>query len=325
MPNDTNANGDSRPEGRFRGVFAIPPTPFDDAGNIDESSLRRCVDFCVSAGAHGVVAPVNASESIALTDAERLRVAEVIVEQANGRIPTVIGASGVSTAASVLYTGHGARIGAAAVIAMPPYVKHAPASEIFDFYTAVARAADGIPVWIQDYVAPIGTPMAPTLLAQMLAEIPGVSFLKEETALAPQIMTRVRALAGEHLRGMMGGMAGRYLLEEYRRGACGTMPACEVADAHVHIWNALECGDAAAARRLHTQLLPLLNYEAMYSFTIYKEVLLRRGVIASARTRVPGAGALDTENHRELDLLLRDLEPLLTADTERAAGVASHD
>jgi hypothetical protein len=49
----------------------------------------------------------------------------------------------------------------------------------------------------------------------------------------------------------------------------------------------------------------------MYSFTIYKEVLLRRGVIASAKTRVPGAGSLDAENHRELDLLLRDIEPML--------------
>lgn len=141
MPNDTNVGSESRPEGRFRGVFAIPATPFDDAGNVDESSLRRLVEFCITAGAHGIVAPVNASESIALTDAERLRVAEMIVEQANGRIPTVIGVSGVSTAASVLYARHAAGIGADAVIAMPPYVKHAPASEIADYYAAVARAA----------------------------------------------------------------------------------------------------------------------------------------------------------------------------------------
>src|SRR5919205_4404202 len=91
-------------DNRFRGVFAIPPTPFDDAGNVDEPSLRRCVDFCIEAGAHGIVAPVNASESIALTDSERLRVAEVLVEQAAARVPVVGGVSGVSTAASVLYT-----------------------------------------------------------------------------------------------------------------------------------------------------------------------------------------------------------------------------
>jgi 4-hydroxy-tetrahydrodipicolinate synthase len=126
-------------------------------------------------------------------------------------------------------------------------------------------------------------------------------------------MTAVRDRVGGALKGMMGGMAGRYLLEEFRRGACGTMPACEVADAHVRVWQALERNDEVEARRLHAMLLPLLNYEAMYSFTIYKEVLLRRGVISSARTRVPSAGVLDAENHRELDVLLRDLEPLLSA------------
>jgi 4-hydroxy-tetrahydrodipicolinate synthase len=242
-----------------------------------------------------------------------LRVAEIAVEQIAGRVPVIIGVSGISTAASVLYSRHAAEAGADAVIAMPPYVKHPPASEIFDFYAEVARAAGSLPVWIQDYVGPIGTPMAPSLLATMLAEIPGVDFIKEETAHAPQVITAVRELAGDNLKGVMGGMAGRYLLEEYRRGACGTMPACEVADAHVKIWNALDAGDADEARRLHTMLLPLLNYEAMFSFTIYKEMLLRRGVIASAKTRVPGAGELDAENHRELDILLKEIEPLLTA------------
>src|SRR6266702_1794940 len=135
--NDVSVNGTTK--SRFRGVFAIPPTPFDDAGNVDESSLRRCVDFCVEAGAHGIVAPVNASESIALTDAERLRVAELIVEGVAGRVPTVIGVSGVSTTASVLYAEHAAAAGADAVIAMPPYVRHPPAEEIVGFYAAVAR------------------------------------------------------------------------------------------------------------------------------------------------------------------------------------------
>jgi dihydrodipicolinate synthase/N-acetylneuraminate lyase len=309
----------NRPEGRFRGVFAIPPTPFDDIDSIDEASLRRCVDFCIGAGVHGLVIGVNASEAIALTDAERCRAAEIVVEQAAGRVPVIVGVSGVSTASSALFARHASDAGADAVMAMPPYVRHPPPGEIVDFYARVADAASDIPVWIQDYVAPVGTPMAPALLARILSEIEGVGFLKEETAYAPQVMTAVRELAGPRLKGMMGGMAGRYLLEEYRRGACGTMPACEVADAHVLVWNALERGDEEEARRLHGQLQPLLTYEAMYSFTVYKEVLLRRGVIASARTRVAGAGTLDAENHRELDLLLRDLEPLLTAGASAVA------
>jgi 4-hydroxy-tetrahydrodipicolinate synthase len=197
-------------------------------------------------------------------------------------------------------------------MAMPPYVRHMSREEIPAFYEAVAHAASGIPVWIQDYVAPVGTPMSPLLLAKVLTDIEGVEYVKEETSYAPQVMSSLREIAGDSVKGIMGGMAGRYMLEEVRRGACGTMPACEVTDAHVAVWDALMSGDDREARSRHNQLLPLLNFEAMYSFTIYKEVLVRRGVIACGRTRVPGAARLDAENHRELDILLEDLAPLLT-------------
>lgn len=295
----------------FVGVFAIPPTPFLETGAIDEASLRRCLDFCVLAGAHGIVMGVNASEAIALTDAERLRVAEVTLAHVDGRVPVVIGVSGVSTASAVQFAAHARQLGADGVIAMPPYVLHPPAEEIVAFYGQVASAAGGIPVWIQDFAGPVGTPMSLPLLTRLVDEIEWVQFVKEETAFAPQVITTLKQSAGANLRGVMGGMGGRYLLDEARRGACGTMPACEVADAHVAIWNAIEAGDDAGAQALHLRLLPLLNYEAMYSFLIYKEVLVRRGVIASATTRVPGAGRLDAENHRELDILLADLAPVL--------------
>jgi 4-hydroxy-tetrahydrodipicolinate synthase len=295
----------------YAGVFAIPPTPFLDSGEIDEASLKRCLDFCVLAGAHGIVMGVNASEAIVLTDDERMRVAEVTIRHVDRRVPVVIGVSGVSTASSVLYAAHARAAGADSVMAMPPYVRHPPPEEIFDFYAEVAAAAAGFPVWIQDFVGPVGTPMSTQLLTRIVSEIEGVDFIKEETEFAPQVITAINAAAGDRLRGVMGGMAGRYLLEEARRGACGTMPACEVADAHVAVWNSIERGDEREARELHTRLLPLLNYEAMYSFTIYKEVLVRRGVIASAKTRLPGAARLDAENHRELDALLEDLTPML--------------
>lgn len=297
---------------RFRGVYAIPPTPFDEDGELDERSLRRVVEFCVMAGVHGIVAPVNASEAIILTDAERLRVAETLVDQTAGRVPVVIGVSGISTASSVLYTRHAAQIGADAVIAMPPYVKHPPSSEIPDFYAAVASAGQGLPVWIQNNLGPVGTPMSPELLARILRDIPDVAFIKEESENATQVISRVQATARDDLKGIMGGMGGRFLLEEYRRGGCGTMPASEVADALVLIWNTLEAGDETQARQLHTRLLPMLNYEALYTYAIYKEVLVKRGVIASSRTRVPGAPTLDAENHREIDTLLKEIEPLLT-------------
>ncbi len=313
-------NGRNPNQQRFRGVFAIPVTPFDASGELDEGSLRRCVDFCVDAGAHGIVAPVNASEFFTLTEAERKRVVEVVVEQAAGRRTVVAGVTGSSTQVAVEMARHAASAGADSVMAMPPFVRHPGPDETVEFYTAVARAA-GVPVWIQDFGPPMGTPMGPALLARLL-EIPGVDYVKEETALAPQVMSQTKALAGDKVKGMMGGMAGRYLLDEYRRGATGTMPACEVADAHVALWDALESGDEPKARELYRLLLPLLNIESMYSFVVYKEVLFRRGIIANPKTRAPGAPTLDEPSSKELDQILRDLSPLLTAAPSGAVAVA---
>jgi 4-hydroxy-tetrahydrodipicolinate synthase len=302
----------------FRGVYTIPPTPFTEDDRVDVESLRRIVDFCVACGAHGVVAPVNASEGPFLTDEERKLVTEVLVEQTNRRIPVMVGVSGASTRASVEYARHAEAVGADAVIAMPPYIKHCTPDQIVEFYADLARASR-LPICIQNYVAPVGTPMSAAFVARLLKEIDTVIYVKEETATAPQVLSGILAAAGDACQGVMGGMAGRYLMEEYARGACGTMPACESTDAHVAVWKALESGDLAHARRLFNQLLPLLNYEQMWGTVVYKEVLRRRGVIATARVRAPGSQTLDEHNHRELDAILADLAPLLSYTATSAA------
>jgi 4-hydroxy-tetrahydrodipicolinate synthase len=292
----------------FRGVYAILVTPFDNQGALDEASLRRCVDFCVAGGAGGIVTPVNASESTTLTDAERTRVAAITVEQAARRVPVVIGVSGTSTHHAAYLAQEAAAVGADALIAMPPYVRKGTPSdqEIFDYYQAIA-AASRLPLVVQDFIAPVGTPMSIGLLTRLFRDIDEVQYLKEETALAGQKMTVLLETTGNDIKGIMGGAAGRYLLDEFRRGAVGTMPACEVVDLHTQLWELLESGQMEAARAFYTRHLPLLNIESLYSFAIYREVLHRRGVIATTTARMPGAGNLDRYDHLELDAILAEL------------------
>ena len=108
----------------------------------------------------------------------------------------------------------------------------------------------------------------------------------------------------------MGGQGGRFLFNEVARGACGTMPACHLTDLQVDLWNLLEAKLEAEARALFARLLPMLNFEQMYAVSAYKEVLRRRGAIATAVCR-GGPAPLDDVDHRELDAILADLEPLL--------------
>lgn len=295
---------------QFRGVFTIPVTPFDRHGNIDEDSLKNEVNWCVLAGAHGIVAPVNASESPTLTDDERKRVTRLVIESASKRVPVIIGVSGVSQQASVMYAKYARQVGADGVIAMPPYgVRLIDSESIFAFYQAVADAVDGLPVFIQNWSGPAGTVMSAAQLTRLVQEIDNVSYIKEETLNASHLMTEILARAGDAVQGVMGGIGGRFLLDEYRRGACGTMPACQVTDVHVSIWNALEAGNLDKARRTFNRLLPLLNMEAAFAGALYKEVLRRRGVIATATMR-GRRDALDQFDHQELDAILRDVSEL---------------
>ena len=81
-------------EGFWEGIFTIPQTPFTADDQVDEESLRREVKFCLRAGGHGLVAPVVASEFCVLTDEERLRIPHVLVEEADGEVPVIVGGGG---------------------------------------------------------------------------------------------------------------------------------------------------------------------------------------------------------------------------------------
>ncbi len=295
----------------YRGIFTIPPTPFRQDGAIDIPSFRRLIDFCIDCGAHGLVYPVNASEFSALSDAERFTMTEVLLEQNAGRLPTVIGVTGVSQQVAVPFARHARDHGADAVIAMPPYVKAGRWLEelIFAYYEAIAAAAQ-LPVFIQNYLPPIGQDMSADFLLRLCREIEQVEYIKEETL--PTTTMHSELIAGDDgsLKGIFGGAGGRYLIEEYRRGTAGQMPGCHLTDVLVSLWEALESGEEERALQIYKELAPLFFFEHQLP-GCYKEVLYRRGVIDCALKR-NGKMPLDEIASRYLDELLERLSPLMT-------------
>ncbi len=304
-------------QGQFRGIFSIPVTPFHPDGSLDVESLRRCIDFTVEAGAHGVVTPVNASEFYTLSDEERRLVVRTAVEVVDHRVPVVASCTGVSIPHAVELARYAQEVGADALIARPPVSRPAPLPEIYEYYRAIGEAVE-IPIFVQNWAGVGGTPMPPDFLVRLVREIPHVEYIKEESQPPGPAVTAVLEKAGEACRGVMGGMGGRYLLDEYRRGACGNMPACHITDVHVRLWSLLEGGREQEARALYYKMLPLLNFEAMYGIACYKEVLYRRGVIASPTLRVPYWQKLDRYDLMELDAILDSVSELFTWRAPRA-------
>lgn len=299
----------------FRGIYGILVAPYKSNYELDAEDIRSQVEYCVRGGSHGIVVPVNASEFILLSEEERKQFVRVAVEQTAGRIPVIAGVAATTMFGAVQFARHAKEVGADGVIAMPPYINKATMEEIIEYYRAIAGACE-LPVFIQNYIAPIGTPLSAQACIDIIRQVDGVEYVKEETDLSGHVITAIEALSKNlpqnKYKGTMGGKACRYLLDEYRRGACGCMPACEVVDIQAQVWNFLEANNWKKAEALYEKVVPLLNMEYMFGYSVYKEVLRRRGVIKNALTRSPGNRGLDALDHVELDRVLKYVEPYFT-------------
>ncbi len=301
-------------DNKFRGVYVILVTPFFENGSIDEESLRSVVDFSIDAGAHGLVTPANVSEFFALSDEERLLVSRIVCEQANGRIPVVLTANGVSAQAAAELTKAMNGLGADGIMAMGPSIKPLRSEGIYRYFEAISAATE-VPVIVQNSIF-VGSPMGPEIMVRIIDEIEHVHYIKEESDPCTHVVSKLFEIVQnkEKLHGIFGGLAGRHLMNEMARGVCGTMPACDIPDVHAAIWNTYERGDTEESRRLFNHLLPLLNIQSLYPLQLYKEVLRRRGVIRSAMIRNYFQTPLDAIDHRELDVILSSIEDLLIVE-----------
>jgi 4-hydroxy-tetrahydrodipicolinate synthase len=163
-----------------------------------------------------------------------------------------------------------------------------------------------VPIIFQNAPPPAGCGLTPERVVAIATTIPAIEYVKEETLPCGQRITKLLALAPPTLRGVFGGAGGRYLPDELARGACGTMPACELADLHAAQFACHRAGDAAGVRRWFNRMLPLLNYQAVFRMAMTKEVLRRRGVIRSTHVRAAGP-VPDAQDYVELATMLAEI------------------
>jgi 4-hydroxy-tetrahydrodipicolinate synthase len=248
-----------------------------------------------------------ASEFFTLSDEERLQMMPVVTKQVAGRIPVVIGVAATSTQGARRLSAGARDAGADAVIAMPPYVTKFSPDDVMRYFEAIAREAQ-VPVFIQN--AGVASMNVPTLV-KILREVENVHYVKEEVAPAHHNIARLVETKEPNLWGVFGGGGCQNLIDELERGAAGNMPASQYTDVHSRIFNLWEEGKRDEARDMHTRMMPAMQRERLGGLGSSKRVLVRRGVIKSARTR-GAAGPHDDYDRTELDAIWRTIEPLFT-------------
>ena len=126
---------------RIRGSITALITPFKN-GELDEASLRNIITWQIAEGTNGLVPVGTTGESPTLSHKEHMRVVELCVQIAAGRVPVIAGAGSNSTREAIELTRHAKEVGADAALSVAPYYNKPTQEGLYRHFAAIAEAVD---------------------------------------------------------------------------------------------------------------------------------------------------------------------------------------
>ena len=163
---------------RFRGVFTALVTPFRN-GALDEAAFVALVERQIASGVHGLVPVGTTGETATLSHKEHIRVVQLCVETARGRVPVIAGAGSNSTNEAIELARNAKEIGADAVLSVTGYYNRPSQEGIYRHFAAVDAAVD-IPIIIYNVPSRTVVDLSNELVAR-LAKLPHVVGIKDAT------------------------------------------------------------------------------------------------------------------------------------------------
>src|ERR1700691_342777 len=124
----------------FTGCGTALVTPFRQDGSLDEATMRALVRRQVAAGIDFVCPCGTTGESPTLTRQEHLRVVELTLEEAKGKVPIVAGAGGYNTADVITLVRELAAMGVDGIVSVSPYYNKPTQEGLYQHYKAIAAA-----------------------------------------------------------------------------------------------------------------------------------------------------------------------------------------
>ena len=170
---------------QWTGVGTALVTPFTKSGDLDEAAVRRLGRRQIDAGVHFLVPCGTTGENPTLTPHERLRIVEILVDEAKGQVPILAGAGGYDTKEVIHLAGEMKKAGANGLLSVTPYYNKPTPEGLFQHYRAIA---DSTPLPIVLYNVPGRTGLnidVKTLVR--LASIPNIVGVKEASGNVTQM------------------------------------------------------------------------------------------------------------------------------------------
>ena len=198
----------------FRGTYSVMITPFDADGAVNAKALADLTEWQIQQGIHGLIPLGSTGEFLSQSDEQLNQVADIVIQQAAGRVPVLIGTGAEDTRQVVRLSRRAEKLGADGVMIIPPFYSTPTDDELVQHYRAVAEAIT-IPIMVYNNPATSNVDLKPELVAR-IAEIRGCDYIKESTLEVTRVRDIIR-LCGDNMT-VFGGILG---FESFVDGAQG--------------------------------------------------------------------------------------------------------
>lgn len=307
---------------KLRGIFPIAQSPFTADDKLDVEALAKQVAFCDRGGVHGIVWPQLASEWSTLSESERMAGMEAMGAAARKARPAlVLGVQGADRAAIRRYVKQAEKVGADAIIALPP-AETADRNVVLKYYQDIGGATS-LPFFVQA----VGN-MDVDLVIELFRTIPTVRYIKDEAGDQVARATPLREKSKDQLN-LFSGNHGRRMMEELAVGFSGSMPAVGLADMYATTFDLWQIGKHEEAKENHARTMAALDVMLKPGTEGMKYMLVARGVFTTWAARRQtnnafakankmatggkGSRGIDADGKKAIEDLVVSLKPHLRA------------
>jgi 4-hydroxy-tetrahydrodipicolinate synthase len=240
----------------FKGTYTVLVTPMTNEQEVDINALKNCIEWQISMGIPGICVTGSTGEFASLTREERLEIAEVAVNQVDGRIKCLVGTAAESTRETIFYTKHAKEIGADGVLIINPFYCRPTFDDIYLHYKAISEAVD-IPVMVYNNPSHSGVDMSPELIVK-ICSLKNIDHVKDASGDLRRVAD-IKRLANGNVTIFCGGED--LALQNFILGATGWICVCGniIPKEANQLLELVMQGRLEEANLLFNRLYPLLN------------------------------------------------------------------
>jgi 4-hydroxy-tetrahydrodipicolinate synthase len=239
----------------FTGVGTALITPFTRDGSLDEAAVKRLARRQIEAGVHFLSPCGTTGEAPTLTHRDKLRVVELVLGEAKGKVPVLAGAGGYDTREVIELARDMERVGADGLLSVTPYYNKPTQEGLYQHFKAISEATP-LPIVLYNVPGRTGVNMSADTTIR-LSELRNIVAIKEQPDL-PQ-MSQIISGAREDFIVLSGDDPVTVAVMAIGGKGVVSVASNEAPAEMAQIVELCEKGDFAAARKLHHWLLPLIQ------------------------------------------------------------------